>query len=197
MTTQDPVKQDPVLQQFEDSNLRERTNQKNPVDEADTTRSTTPPTTKPSPDTKARVRAKLTRVHQGSAASQGFSRPGDLIADDASDKADQRPLDRRTYDQGRQVLVQYMEDYARTFNDEADLTSTTSRAYNLMERSGLDLGMFISKMEQAKAVTQERTGAITSRGSKTDSWGEQRKNKMPYFFRVLEDILGLKKPSDR
>jgi hypothetical protein len=98
----------------------------------------------------------------------------------------------RTYDEARQVLVSYMTDLSRELGDSASLSSTVTRAYNLMERSGLDLDMFISRLYEARAKTQERTASITTRGEQKDPWGQARKTKMPYFFSVLEDILGLK-----
>jgi hypothetical protein len=85
-----------------------------------------------------------------------------------------------------------MTDLARELGDNAELTSTVSRTYNLMERSELDLNTFINKLYEARAKTQERTASITSRGSQTNGWGDKRKTKMPYFFSVLEDVLGLK-----
>jgi hypothetical protein len=139
-------------------------------------------------DTKARVRAKLARVRQTSATTgHGFSRPGDLL----NDEAEIVPTG-RAYNEARQVLVSYMTDLARELGDNAELTSTVSRTYNLMERSELDLNTFINKLYEARAKTQERTASITSRGSQTNGWGDKRKTKMPYFFSVLEDVLGLK-----
>ncbi len=197
LTTQDPVKQQPVLQQFESSKIRETPNQDRPSHDTNSTRRKPTVSVQPSTDTKARVRAKLARARQSGGPSNGFVRPGDLIADDTSGETDQRPTGGRIYDEDRQVLVSYMTDLARELGDQAELTSTVSRANNLMDRAGLDLNIFISKVYEARAKTQERTGSIKSRGAQTDAWGQQRKNKMAYFFSVLEDILGLKKPSDR
>ena len=44
---------------------------------------------------------------------------------------------------------------------------------------------------QARAVTQEHTAQITKQGG--DGRSLRRKNKMPYFFEVLEDLLGLRR----
>ncbi len=85
-----------------------------------------------------------------------------------------------------------MTDLARELGDQAELTSTVSRANNLMDRAGLNLDAFIPLLYEARAKTQERTGSITSRGDQKDPWGQQRKNKMAYFFSVLEDMLGFK-----
>jgi len=184
LTTQEPVKQDRDL-----SNLRKVNTPENQDQEPTSTRNRNPVAAEPTMDTKARTRAKLARVRQSSATTgHGFSRPGDLL----NDEAEVEPTG-RAYNEARQVLVSYMTDLARELGDNAELTSTVSRTYNLMERSELDLNTFINKLYEARAKTQERTASITSRGSQTNGWGDKRKTKMPYFFSVLEDVLGLKK----
>jgi phage replication O-like protein O len=87
------------------------------------------------------------------------------------------------YPEERQVLVDVIADLAREFHDEAELTSSVSRAYNLMQQAKIsDIGVFTSKIYEARSITKERYGTITRR--------------MPYFFSVLQDICGLKqKPS--
>ena len=42
---------------------------------------------------------------------------------------------------------------------------------------------------RARAITQERTAQITK--PSRDGRGLRRKNKMPYFFACLKDLLGL------
>jgi Bacteriophage replication protein O len=96
-------------------------------------------------------------------------------------KPPQQP--QRTYTQDRQVLVDVIADLAREFRDEAKLTESVSRAYNLMAKAKIsDISVFTSKIYEARSITKERYGTITRR--------------MPYFFSVLQDICGLKpKPS--
>jgi len=178
------------------SNLRKVNTQETPDQEPIPTRKRTPVAADSATDVKARVRAKLARVRQSGGPSNGFVRPGDLLGDEVAEKPDDHPAGGRAYDEARQVLVSYMTDLARELGDQAELTSTTSRAYNLMQRSGLDLDQFISKVYIARAKTQERTATITTRGGQTDAWGEKRKTKMPYFFSVLEDVLGLRETKD-
>ncbi len=75
--------------------------------------------------------------------------------------------------------------------DEANITSTVTRAYNLFKRKqeqqpSFDFGTFVSLMYEAKAITQDRSGSI----KKTNEHGFT--TKMAYFFAVLEDKLGFK-----
>jgi hypothetical protein len=74
--------------------------------------------------------------------------------------------------------VDVIADLAREFRDEATLTESVSRAYNLMGKAGItDIGVFTAKIYEARAITKERYGSI--------KWG-----RMPYFFSVLEDVCG-------
>ncbi len=91
----------------------------------------------------------------------------------------------------RGVLLEYMSDFATEFNDQAPLTSSTTRAYKLFQQSGLTLDTFTTYLYTARAVTKERTASIrkfTPDGCKT---------KMAYFFAVLEDRLGLRQGAAR
>jgi len=197
LTTQYPVKQDSVEQNFELSNLRKVNTQETPDSQPIPTRKRNPVAADSATEVKARVRAKLARVRQSGDPSNGFVRPGDLLGDETAEKPVDHPAGGRTYDEARQVLVSYMTDFAREMGDTAPLTSSVTRAQNLMERAGLDLDAFIPKLYEARAKTQERTATITARGVQTDQWGQARKAKLGYFFAVLEDILGLKKRGDR
>ena len=91
----------------------------------------------------------------------------------------------------RQVIEQYMKDFAREFNDQAPLKSSTTRAINLMQEAGISLEQFVSALYEARAITKHRTGSIRAVAGQSESdW--TLKQKMPYFFSVLEDVLGLK-----
>ncbi len=86
---------------------------------------------------------------------------------------------KRPYTEERQVLVDVLSDIAREFRDEAELTPSVSRAYNLMQDAKIqDIGVFTSKIYEARSITKERYGTI--------------KRRMPYFFSVLSDVCGLK-----
>ena len=86
------------------------------------------------------------------------------------------------YDEDRQRILAYVEDFARELNDQSSLRSSTSRAYNLYKRSGLSVEAFVGQMFEARSITKERTATI-----KTGTGG--RKNKMAYFFGCLENKL--------
>jgi hypothetical protein len=89
------------------------------------------------------------------------------------------------YDDARQAILPFAEDLARELNDQAPLSSTTTRLTNLYRDSGLDLDAFLDLLITARRITQERTGSIRTR---SDGLGP--KPKMPYFLTVLEDLIG-------
>lgn len=89
--------------------------------------------------------------------------------------------------EARAVLSSYVQDLAREFRDEAPLSSSVTRAVNLYATSGLNLDEFITVMMGARRTTQERTAAIRKGPGKSGPLAA--KNKMPYFFEVLADLL--------
>jgi len=94
------------------------------------------------------------------------------------------------YDNTRRQLLIFVQDLARELNDTASLRSSTSRLANLYHKSGLAMEDFIEHLYAARAVTQERSASI--RGQTGDGAEGWKKNKMGYFFAVLEDQLGLR-----
>ena len=88
------------------------------------------------------------------------------------------------YDEGREVLSRYVEDFAREFSDQAPLVSSITRAQNLYRQSGLPLERFVEVMYQARQVTKERSPAV-----RTEPDAHGRKQRMQYWFAVLEDRL--------
>ena len=75
-------------------------------------------------------------------------------------------------------MVDVIADLAREFRDEATLTESVSRAYNLMGKARItDIGVFTAKIYEARSITKERYGSI-------------KRGRMPYFFSVLEDVCG-------
>ncbi|MDP9473435.1 MAG: hypothetical protein M3Q71_22700, partial [Chloroflexota bacterium] len=48
--------------------------------------------------------------------------------------------------EARRVLVAYIGDYAREFNDQAKLKASTTRAFNLYHQSGIALDTFIARL---------------------------------------------------
>lgn len=103
-----------------------------------------------------------------------------------SDRSQEALLDSTVRDQ----LEIFVQGVAREFNDAASLRSSTSRLANLYQQSGLPMEDFIGHLYTARSVTKERTAVIrTSAGDTTAEW---KKNKMGYFFAVLESRLGLR-----
>ena len=87
------------------------------------------------------------------------------------------------------MILELLADFRREFNDQATLKQSVSRAYNLLQRSNLDIGTFVSRMYEARAITKERSASITS--ILADSRSISAKHKMAYWFSVLEDLCGL------
>ncbi len=97
-------------------------------------------------------------------------------------------------DEVREQLLHFIEDFAREFNDGAPLRSSTTRLANLYQRAEVPMAEFIGQLYAARSITKERTAAIrTAAGDTAPGW---QKNKMGYFFAVLEDRLGLREPPD-
>lgn len=97
-------------------------------------------------------------------------------------------------DEVYQVIQAYISDFSRELNDRAPLRSSTTRAYNLYKRSGLDQDAFIAQLYAARSIVKERTANIRSLGDNT-ALGVPTKHKAAYYFAVLEDLLGFREPS--
>jgi len=91
--------------------------------------------------------------------------------------------------EARRVIRQYVEDFGRALGDQAPKSSVT-RALNLMQEAGVSLGLFIGALQDAKKTTQKRSASIQKQGGGDGAF--LQKNKMAYFFSVLEDQLGLR-----
>ncbi len=115
-------------------------------------------------------------------AARGLAAIGDILA--------QRQQHAQHYDEDRQTILELLSDFRREFNDQATLKQSVSRCYNLMQRTGFGIGTFTSKMYEARAITKERSASITTILSGSSSISA--KNKMAYWFSVLEDLCGLK-----
>lgn len=136
-------------------------------------------------DSTRTPRSQPTRDRERHGAS-GFARVGSLLPATAP-----VPSPSTTYDEDRQVLLAYITNVAREFNDRASLKTSTTRALHLLEQSGLSRPAFIAKLYEARAITKERSAAIRTTTT-TPGFPLPVKNKMPYFFRVLEQLLGLR-----
>lgn len=93
-------------------------------------------------------------------------------------------------DAAREHLGIFAQDLAREFNDAASLRSSTSRLVNLYHQTDLSMEDFIGHLYAARSVTKERSAAI--RTPADDTAADWKKNKMSYFFAVLEDRLGVR-----
>jgi transposase-like protein len=90
-------------------------------------------------------------------------------------------------------LPGYIVDFSREFHDEAATTSNTTRAIHLFERARIDAESFIEQVYEARRITKGRAN-IQKRAEvgKNPAWPDGFPNRMPYFFSVLEERLGLK-----
>ncbi len=99
-------------------------------------------------------------------------------------------------DQWHDIKAFFYRGFSIELHDEANITSTVTRAYNLFIRKqeqhpSFDLGSFVGLMYEAKSITQERSGSIKKKNDHGFT------TKMAYFFAVLEDKLGLKQEKSR
>jgi hypothetical protein len=89
---------------------------------------------------------------------------------------------RQDYDEAREWLLPFVEDFTREMRDTAPITSTLTRLVRIYRQSGLDEDQFTDRMYQARQVTKERVGSVKS--------GEGGKKRlMPYWFSVLEQLI--------
>ncbi len=96
------------------------------------------------------------------------------------------------YDPVREELHRFAEVIAREFNDRAPFRATLSRLVNLYHRAGLSVEAFTDRLDAARQRTQERTAAIRPSVGKGVRGEVVAKNKLPYFFALFEELLGLR-----
>ncbi len=90
-------------------------------------------------------------------------------------------------------LPGYIVDFSREFHDECAIPSNITRAAHLFERAGRDADAFIEQVYAARRITQGRANIRKRAGvGKNPAWPDGFPNRMPYFFSVLEERLGLK-----
>lgn len=82
-------------------------------------------------------------------------------------------------------------DRQRELGDRASAKSSSTRAWNLYQAAGCSIAHFEEALYKARSLTQESTAQITAIGDDPNV-AVRRKIKMPYFFAVLEDVLGLR-----
>ncbi len=195
-TTQETVKQETEIQ---DSNIRRAPHEEAAEDKEPDRRRTAPRRSAPTPLTnileRERVRLLGNSDRQISTTAKRASPPEAPEKPAEGEEPPQRDLGpprkrpSPSYNDDRQALLAYLEDFMRELGDQAPLKSSVSRAHNLYHRSGLSLDAFIGKLYEARSITKERTGSIRSRGEGSGTY--RPKNKAAYYFAVLEDLLGL------
>jgi len=89
------------------------------------------------------------------------------------------------------VLLAYITDFARELNDRASLTTSTTRAVHLLQRSSLSREAFIQRLYEARALTKERSASIRAT-TRDPNVPVPVKAKMAYFFACLERLLGFR-----
>lgn len=80
-----------------------------------------------------------------------------------------------------------MADFSKLFHDGAHERSNRTRAMRLWAESGLDEETFVDILQEARAITQARPVEREA----TDGSPEGTKNRMPYYFRVVEDLVDM------
>lgn len=86
------------------------------------------------------------------------------------------------YDEAREWLLPFVEDWSREMRDTAPISSTLTRLVKIYRQSGLDEEQFTDLMYRARQVTKERVGSVKS--------GEGgKKNLVPYWFSVLQQLI--------
>ena len=90
--------------------------------------------------------------------------------------------------------MDYVEDLAREFADQASLRSSTTRALNIFRRAGAELDAFVEATLASRAIVKERSAAIRS-STREPGKAFPTKRRMGYYFTVLEDRLGLRELS--
>ncbi len=82
----------------------------------------------------------------------------------------------------------FMDDFSREFGDADAIGSNITRVWRIWQKSGIDELHFAPLMYQARTITHKQpfTGYDDE---EPDAGGMRRTNRMPYYFRVLEDLV--------
>ena len=84
-------------------------------------------------------------------------------------------------------LATVMEDVSQKLHDDHPRSSLT-QATRLWKASGLPEDKFVQRLYEARSITQQQ-GSVRGRPTKDN---RQPVNRVPYFFAVVEDLLGLR-----
>ncbi len=102
------------------------------------------------------------------------------------------PQNDEVSDPTRAALHPFAEVIVREFNDRAPFRATLSRLVNLYHHAGLPMDAFADRFDAARQRTKERTTAIRPPTGEAAADRRTAKNKIPYFFALLEELLGLR-----
>lgn len=127
-----------------------------------------------------------TSERHASADSRGVTSVGDVLSTRAP-RAFTRRARPESESEEYQRIQALIADRAREFYDTAPLKSSTTRAWNLFQISGLSIERFEGLIFQARSLTLEATGRITKTVA-DPVHGVRRKSKMAYFFATLESL---------
>lgn len=84
-------------------------------------------------------------------------------------------------------ISQVATDLSSLFHDQEHEKSNRTRTLRLWIESGLEEETFVAMMYEARTITQKRL----VKKDATDGSISGVKNRMPYYFRVLEDLTSM------
>jgi hypothetical protein len=145
---------------------------------------------------KATLRDRLTQSEPDPAPQRqgrGVTRLSDALADAPSRLARARANPDPLPSGVPPNLAHYVTAWSRELHDSEHVKSNITQAFRLMQQTGLSETAFMQKLTEARAITKER-GNIKKPASQYGEFGT--KNKAPYWFAVLRDLLGMKEKTD-
>lgn len=184
---QETVLQETVRQEIDTSNIRKVKPSQIRL-EADHT-STQPIT----PDTSVSGERKNSRATPPSprgSSVPGVSSIGDVLAGQMGKRGFLGAVRRqKAYPEDRQQILSFITDCAIEMGDEAPLPSSVTRTYNIYRQSGMPIEAFVSFLYEARALTKEYSGNVKKETAGPAGPFGPGKNKMPYFFSILEELV--------
>ena len=91
----------------------------------------------------------------------------------------------------REHLAAYLIDWLAQFNDQAPPSSSITRALNTFKAANIAPGLWGGYLHRAKSLLREHQAKVTTRAANQGNV-LQPKNLTPYYFAILEDLVGLR-----
>ncbi len=91
----------------------------------------------------------------------------------------------------RDHIAAYLGDWLAQFNDQAPQSASITRAYNALTRANVPPERWGDYLHEAKSILREHQAQVTTKADKQTN-AYQPKNLTPYYFAVLEDLLGMR-----